>query len=154
MPRRSYTKREKLTAVLAADMTTTEAAATAAGIPRSTLMYWMEQPEFVTYRQKTREEMADDIRTVAVVALKNLLTALESGTMEPRDVTMAFGVLVDKSQLLAGQATGRVETRDLTDSLDDHERATLRDVIDRATAELAPSPAGADPVGAGAEVRE
>jgi hypothetical protein len=155
MPKgRSYTKRDRIVAVVAADMTSTEAAATAAGIPRSTLRYWMEDPELAVYRQNAREAISEEATVVARLAWQHLADAIRSGTMEPRDLILAAGMATDKMQLLSGQATARVETKELVNVLDDHERATLRDLIEGALAEPAPSPAGTDPVGTGAEVRQ
>jgi hypothetical protein len=56
---RRYTKRQKVTAVLAADMTSVQAAAESTGIPRTTLIHWMDDPEMVELRQKTREQLAE-----------------------------------------------------------------------------------------------
>ena len=44
--RRRYTTRTKLTTVLAADMTNPKAASEATGIPRTTILQWMDKPEF------------------------------------------------------------------------------------------------------------
>ena len=46
---------------------------------------------------------------------------------------------------LTGKNGGAIETRTLTEGMDDHERATLRDLIDSALA-AAPEPAAGDPV--------
>jgi hypothetical protein len=126
-PRRRYTRRQKVTAVMAAEMTSTEAAAGSTGIPRTTIAYWMESPEFVAIRQKTREDLAEESKALAHKALGEIQRRLAE--FEPRDLTILYGVLTDKSQLLAGQATGRVETREL--GLDDHETEALRQAIDR-----------------------
>ena len=49
---------------------------------------------------------------------------------EPRDLSVLWGILTDKAQLLSGAATSRTETRALTDSLADHEKEALADAID------------------------
>lgn len=154
MARRQYTKREKLTAIVAADMTTQEAAATATGIPRTTIRYWLNDPALAELRQKTREAMAEEVHVAAQVALSALVGNLMDGRMEPRDVTTAFGVLVDKAQLLSGHATERLETRDLTATMGDHERAQLRDAIERWLAETTEGSTGVDAAAVGAGVRE
>jgi hypothetical protein len=38
-------------------------------------------------------------------------------------------VMADRYALLTGQATDRRESRDLTDSFDDHERTRLKEVL-------------------------
>lgn len=143
-PRR-YTKQQKATAVMAAEMVNAEAAAEQTGIPRSTIRRWLEDPELVELRQKTRESMAADMKALAMVALEALMGAIRRGELEGRDLIVALGVAIDKAQLLSGEATSRTETRDLTDTLDDHERARLRDILDDALRQaevVAPSGAG------------
>jgi transposase-like protein len=152
--RRRYTKREKVTAVIAAEASSQEAAAEAHGIPRTTLRYWMNDPELAELRQKAREELSEGAAIAAHMAWAGLIRAMQEGRLEPRDLITAAGVATDKAQLLAGHATARTENRTLTDGLDDHEKRILRDILDRATTELAEAAARVDPVGAGAEVRE
>lgn len=126
--RRRYATRTKVTTVMAAEMTSIPAAAEAAGIPETTVRYWMDSPEFVTLRAKTREDLADESKALAHKALGEIQRRL--GEFEPRDLTVLYGVLTDKAQLLTGHATARNETRALTDGLDDHEREALRKVLD------------------------
>lgn len=158
MPRsptnRHYTQRQKLTAVVAADMTSGLAASRATGVPRSTLQHWLDDPELARYRQNVREDIADEVRVVARLAWEKLGEAIRSGQMEPRDLVLASGMAMDKMLLLSGEATARTETRDLTSDLDDHERARLRDILDGVLEQAAEAGAGADPVGAGTEVRQ
>ncbi len=151
---RRYTKREKAVAVVAAVASSTLAAAEQSGIPESTLRYWVDSPEFAEVRDKARAEIAPVATTVAFYAWVETLRMLREHKFEPHDVIFLTGLATDKAQLLNGGPTSRIETRSLTESLDDHERQALRDVIDRAIAESAAASAGGDPVGAGAEVRE
>lgn len=145
-PRR-YTKQQKATAVMAAEMVNAEAAAEQTGIPRSTIRRWLEDPELVELRQKTRESMAADMKALAMVALEALMGAIRRGELEGRDLIVALGVAIDKAQLLSGEATSRTETRDLTATLDDHERARLRDILDDALrqAEVVAAPGAGEP---------
>ncbi len=130
--RRRYTKREKATTVMAAEMTNATAAAEATGVPESTIRYWLDNPKFAELRSKTREEMAEGFTILGHLAMDRLKELVP--TMEPRDLTILLGVVTEKAQLLYGQPTARTETRALTDSLDDHERAALRSVIESALA--------------------
>jgi hypothetical protein len=116
---RRYTRRQKVTAVVAAEMTSQEAAAEATGIPRTTLAYWMDDPEFVALRQNAREAMADEALTVARLAWGKLAQAIRAGELEPRDLVLATGMATDKAQLLNGMATARMESRDITGTLAD-----------------------------------
>jgi len=133
---RRYTKRQKVHAIIAAEMTSEIATAEASGIPRSTLRYWMDDPEFAPYRQKTREDLAEGSLALANETLGVIRSKLDS--FEPRDLTILWGVLTDKSQLLTGQPTNRTVTT-ITDGLDDHEKAALRSVIDAAILEAMPT---------------
>ncbi len=143
MARRKYTKAEKVVAIVAAEATSILGAAEQAGIPESTLRYWLDKPEFAYLRENAREAMAEEARTVARLAWRKLGEAMEAGELEPRDLIIAAGMATDKSLLLNGEATGRVETRTLTEGLNDHERATLRDIIDGALASAGAAAEGA-----------
>jgi transposase-like protein len=152
--RRRYTKAQKAEAVTVALGSSTMAAAEQTGIPRKTLAYWMDDPEYADLRQKTREQIAEGSMVLANLAQAELTRKVKAGEVEPRDLAVIYGIAIDKAQLLAGMATARTETRTLTDGLDDHEKQLLRDLIDGATAESAEAGAGSDPVGVGADVRQ
>lgn len=135
MPRgRRYDAKDRLVAVVAADMTSAIATAEAMGIPRSTLRHWLDDPELVPYRQNARESLAEEVLVVARLAWEKLADALRAGRVEPRDLVIAAGMSLDKSQLVSGKATARTESRDIT--RDDHESALLADVIRSALAEV------------------
>lgn len=129
--RRRYTKRQKAAAVVNAELSSTMAAAVATGIPRTTIAYWLDRPEFVGLRQKTRDEMAAGFKVLAHEAQDRLQALIPS--MEPKDLITLLGVATDKAQLLDGQATARTERRDLADEFNDHERQALRKAIDEVT---------------------
>jgi len=118
---RRYTKRQKLTAVIAADMTSVEAAAEVSGIPRSTLTYWMDDPDLAELRHNARERMAEETLIVARLAWQKLSERIKAGDIETRDLVLATGMATDKAQLLNGGATARSENRDITGSITDVE---------------------------------
>ena len=129
-PRRRYAKREKLAAVLAAEMGGLTQASEQTGIPKSTLAYWMERPEFADLRTKTREDLADEIKTVAHLAWQRIAEALVAGTMEPRDALFAAEKATSLRLLMSGDATSRTETRDITGSLEDSDiAAAIREAV-------------------------
>jgi transposase-like protein len=128
--RRRYTRKTKAAAIIAATVSTAHAAALEMGIPDQTLRYWLDQPEFATLRNKTREEMAAGSFVLAQLAQQELTKKIRAGEVEPRDLAVILGIAIDKGQLLAGAATSRTETRAITDGMDDHERQNLRDAID------------------------
>ena len=121
MPRRRYTKTEKVAAVLAADASSITAASEATGVPRKTIAYWLDRPEFADLRQNAREGMAEDALMVARLAWQKLGQAIADGQLEPRDLVIATGMATDKSQLLNGGATARSENRDITGTISDAE---------------------------------
>lgn len=130
--RRRYTRKTKASAVIAAEMSSVMAAAEAVGVPMTTVAYWFNAPEFAELRKKTREDMAEETAALAHKVLGVIKDKLPD--YEPRDLNTLYGILVDKSQLLTGEATSRTESKDITATLDDHEREALRKVLDEAMA--------------------
>lgn len=133
--RKGHTAVQKARAIVAAEMTSTSAAAQAMGLPERTVADWTRDPDYQELRLRAREMVGEDALVLAQLAAAEIRRKLP--TFEPRDLTILFGVMIDKAQLLAGQATARTETRTLTDSLDDHEREALRKIIDEALATVA-----------------
>jgi hypothetical protein len=129
-------KRVKLAAVMAAEMSGVVQASKQTGIPATTIEYWLHKPEFAEFRTKTREDLVEEVKTVAHLAWARVAETMPK--MHPRDAMFAAEKASTILQLLQGQATGRIEHRDLTDSLDDHERdllaQVLRDVVETADA--------------------
>lgn len=151
MARRTYTKRQKLAAVLAAEMGGVVQAERQTGIPESSIRYWMESPEFAEIRAKTREDLADEIKVVAHLAWQRIAEALRAGTMEPRDALFAAEKATGLRLLMSGEATERTEHRDITDGLDDHERAALNEAIRAELARRADTRSAVDAVGPAGE---
>ena len=108
--RRKYTKRDKLAAVMAAEMGGVTEAGRQTGIPKETIQYWLHQPEFAQFRTKAREDMAEEIKVVAHLAWRRTAEALRDGTMEPRDVLFAAEKATSLQLLMSGEATSRNET--------------------------------------------
>lgn len=125
---RRYTKREKTQAVAAATMTSAEAASETLGIPRRTIGYWLEKPEFAELRHKTREDLTDEFWATIQVGLHRMVELIPA-TDDLQKVSVAVGILYDKHALLSGGVTQRTESRDLTDVFDDHEKSVLGDAI-------------------------
>jgi hypothetical protein len=144
--RRRYTKKEKAAAVVEAERTSLTAASESSGIPITTLKYWFDHPEFAEVRSKTREDLAEGSIVMAVIAQGELIRRIRSGDISDQALVAAYGVGIDKAQLLSGAATSRTESRAITDSLDDHEKEWLRDLIDGIEAEAEAEPAEGDPV--------
>jgi hypothetical protein len=149
--RRRYTRREKAHAVGEALASSQEAASEKLGIPRRTIGYWMDQPEYADLRHKARDAVADELWTAIQVGIGEVAKGLK-GDAPLRDKATAVGILYDKHALLTGMATARTENRDLTGTLSD---ADLDAAIAAAEAvvrgEAAPAPAGSAEPGDGAE---
>ena len=118
-PRRRYTKSEKVAAMVAAEAVSVAAAAEQTGVPRTTILYWLDKPEFVELRHNAREAMAEEAQVVARMAWGALARAIASGELNGRDLVMAAGMASEKAQLLNGGATARSENRDITGTLSD-----------------------------------
>lgn len=116
---RRYTKRQKLATVMAVEMSSLTETAETTGIPKSTIAYWLDDPELAAIRTKTREDLAEDIKVVAHLAWQRVAQALRSGEMEPRDATFAAEKATSLQILMTGGATARTELRDITGTLDD-----------------------------------
>jgi hypothetical protein len=146
--RRRYTKTDRITAVVAADMTSMDAAAKATGIPERTIYRWRDDPEMAEYVTQTREALADEIRVAASLAWEKLIGRIRSGDIETRDLITAAGVAVDKSQLLSGGATSRSEARDITGTISDADLiAAVREAEHLTGAGRTPAPVEGTPEG-------
>ena len=128
--RRRYSRKTKLSAVMAADMVGVVAASEQAGVPESTIRYWAHKPEFAEYRAKAREDMAEEVGIVAHLAWQRVAEALRAGTLEPRDALFAADKATTLYQLVTGEATQRTEQRDITETLKPEEAAKLANDID------------------------
>lgn len=129
--KRRYSRTTKVAAIVAAEATSVLAAAEAMGIPRETLRDWIHNDKYAEVRQNVREGMAEESGWTARLALRMLGNAIADGELEPKDLINATGMLIEKTQLLNGGATGRTESRDLTGSLsDDDVRQIVRTAED------------------------
>lgn len=126
--RRSYTKRDKAHAVAVATMTSTEAAAHSTGIPQSTIRYWLDKPEFAELRTKTRDAVVDEFWATIQVGVHRVAELIPQ-TEDLQKVATAVGILYDKHALLTGGATGRTESRDLSDLPDSTYIEAIREAV-------------------------
>jgi hypothetical protein len=120
---RRYTKAQKAEAVAAATLSNTAAAAEELGIPENTIRYWLDSPEFVELRTKTRDEVGERLWSAIQVGIDEVAKGLRSDA-PLRDKATAVGILYDKHALLTGGATARSENRDITGTLSDADVAT------------------------------
>ena len=124
-------RKVKLHAVLTADrLGSAERAADELGLVPRSVQRWMHDPELSRIVAQTREESADAVRAVAALSWAQLAQRVADGKMDDRDLIILAGVAIDKAQLLAGEATSRHETRDVTETLKPEEAAKLANDID------------------------
>jgi hypothetical protein len=118
MPRGVQRSRKvKLAAVMAAEMSGVVEAERQTGIPESTIRYWAAKPEFAEVRARTREELENEVKIAAHRLWQRVAEmALD---MDPRDAIFGAEKATTILQLLSGSATARTETRDITGSLPD-----------------------------------
>ncbi len=129
--RRTYvrhSRREKLAAVMASEVSGVIVAAEQTGVPERTIRYWRDKPEFAAIVARTREAMADDVKVAAHLTWERVIEL--APTMEARDAIFAAEKAATILQLLQGRATERTETRDITESISPDAMDALSDEID------------------------
>src|SRR3990167_922087 len=145
------------------------------GIPKPTVASWVtraglphtdstRKTEAATAAAESRaKQLRVDLRLKLLEKAVDLLDRMDAPHVEfkGKDVTeveypiapaaavqnyaTSVGILIDKYRLEMGEATDRMEHKTLTEGMDDHERATLRSVLDAAL-QAADSVAEGDPV--------
>src|SRR5690348_17331621 len=121
--RRRYTAKQRAQAVGIATVDGVTAAERQTGIPKTTIDYWLDKPEFVHLRTTARDQLAERSWVGIQIGLEEVSKGLRSDA-PLKDKAAALGTLYDRHALLTGGATGRTESRDLTGTLADS------DVID------------------------
>ena len=104
------------------------AASKATGIPMRSLRRYKDDPELAALGLSAREEVAERMWVV----IQEGLEQVEAGLLadEPlKDKAAALAMLIEKRALLVGEATSRTESRDLTNTFDDHELDALKRAI-------------------------
>jgi transposase-like protein len=158
--KRAYSEEEKEATIALVVDGGLAAAWRATGIPKTTIAGWCKAAGVRTYggektaaateaaveQQTLRREQ---LRTMLLEKAVDLLERMDSPHIEfkgkdadqveypiapagaVQNYATSVGILIDKYRLELGEATGRNETRTLTDGLADHEKQALRDAIDR-----------------------
>lgn len=123
MARRRYDAKTRAETVGIAIVEGVTAAERQTGIPKQTIDYWVNKPEFGHLRTTAREQLVDQFWVGIQVGLEQVVAGLKSDA-PLKDKAAALGTLYDRHALLTGGATGRTESRDITGTLADS------DVID------------------------
>lgn len=132
--RRTYTRRQKLTVVGEAEVIGVRPAARKAGVPPSTVEHWRNTPAMAQLRTQKREEVAADVWTAFQLGVRRIVELIPE-TEDLNKVAVATGIIYDKYALISGQATSRTES--LTGELSESERTKAKEVLQRATREIA-----------------
>lgn len=114
MPRRRYTAKQRAKATGIAVVEGVTEAERQTGIPKETIQYWTQKPEFAQLRTTAREVVADEFWVGVQVGIEEVIKGLQ-GDAPLKEKAVAFGVVYDRYALLTGGATGRTENRDLND---------------------------------------
>jgi hypothetical protein len=117
MPGRRYPVRTKALAVIASELTNSAQAEKTTGIPHQTILRWRDDPDLRVYVQKTRDEMAEEMRGLSALTLFHIRQRIAE--FEPKELVTLLGVSTEKALLLAGDATSRSEVRDISGTLPD-----------------------------------
>lgn len=140
--RRKYSAKQRAEAVGIAAVEGVTRAEESTGIPKETIHYWLQKPEFARLRTTAREEVEAAFWIGIQVGLEEVTTGLR-GDAPLKDKAAALQVLYDRHALMTGQATSRTESRSITEDLPADDKRRIREWIDSLTA--AGDPAG-DPV--------
>ncbi len=118
--RRTYTRRTKLTVVGEAEVIGVRPAARKHRVPESTIRHWRETPDMARLRAEKREDVAADVWTAFQVGVRRVLELIPQ-TDDLQKVATATGIIYDKFALLSGEATERLEHRELLETFNDGE---------------------------------
>lgn len=108
------------------------------GIAKQTIHYWTETPEFGQLRTRAKAEALPEMWAGIQIGARSLIDGFTSDA-PLHHKAQAFVALAERYGLMSGEATARTETRTLTDGLEDHEKAALRDILDEALRQTEPA---------------
>lgn len=129
---RRYSKARKAEVVGVAAVEGVTEAERQTGVPKETIQGWINRPEFAQMRTEKHEEVVATVWAAFQLGV-NRIVELIPQTDDLSKVSVATGIIYDKLALMSGQATSRSES--LTGDVDS--RAKAKDVLQRATREMA-----------------
>lgn len=107
------------------------AASERTGIPQTTIREWLDDPEFVELRQRTKELATEEWWGIVQDAFRRSRELLKQ-TDDPVKAATAGAIVFDKMALASGDVTARTDVRAWTDGLDPDKQRRLRDwALDR-----------------------
>lgn len=117
------------------------------GIPKETIHYWLNKPEFAHLRTTARETVVEQFWVGVQVGVEQVIEGLK-GDAPLNHKAEATRMLADRFALLNGEATTRTES--ITNGLDPEFKRELRERIARSAREESDTTGtGRDSVGAG-----
>lgn len=134
---RRYTAREKAQAVGIAVVDGQTIAQERTGIPKTTIDYWLNKPEFVPLRTTARAVVVEEFWVGIQVGLRAVIEGLREDAPVHQKAE-ALKIIADRYALLSGEATERTETRLLPDDFGDGEAEAVSEWLrDLARAKMA-----------------
>ena len=112
--RRRYDQKTRAEAVGIAAVEGVTRAEEATGIPKETIHYWTQKPEFAQFRTTARAVVLDSLWVGVQVGAEALVAGL-SGDAPLHHKAAAWAAITDRFLLLSGEATARSEHRDISD---------------------------------------
>lgn len=101
------------------------AASQRTGIPENTIRTWMDTPEFVELRERTKEQVTGEWWAQVQKAFRRSIELLDK-TDDPVKAATAGAIIFDKMSLSRGEATARTEAKNITDDLPVNVKRELR----------------------------
>jgi hypothetical protein len=141
MPRRTYTPKQRAEAVGLAVVHGVTETERRTGIPKETVQYWTQRPEFAHLRTTAREAVADQFWVGIQVGVEQVIAGLKDPGIPLRDKQQALATLYDRHALMTGAATARTESRDITGTLSDAELVGIVREAERITSPVGAAPA-------------
>jgi hypothetical protein len=135
---RRYTLRQKGMAVGLAAVNGSTAASQMTGIPVETISTWYRSGRYAQLREVTAEDVAKSMWVGIQIGVEEVVKGIQSPKAPLREKTDATAMLLERHALMTGGATARYETNDITGQFNDHEKAQLRDALDKLAAEESP----------------
>jgi len=112
--RRRYTAKQRAEAAGIAVVEGVTAAERVTGIPKETIQYWTQKPEFAQLRTTAREAVIEELWVGLQIGVRELSSGL-AGDAPLHHKAQAFIALAERYALLSGDATSRTESRELHD---------------------------------------
>ena len=123
---RAHTDSEKAQAVGIALLRGTKAAADQSGVSQRTVQRWVDDPAMAQLVAETKDGVRDHIWAGMQIGLASVVEGLKDPDAPLQARANTFGILFDKWSLMAGEATARTESKNITDDIPSSVKRELR----------------------------